>query len=169
LEQTDEFYYEFYSALFRIAPETREIFDLRKTSMKDQHVKLHHAIGVLANFRPTDYPNPISPCVEHHRTLGIRPEYFDAFRDAFLSSLRQLGIESDDNAIDAWRAIFDMAIPYIAGIRAAGGRPPSFSDVANPSSPVRQNDMRPAPRGARSRKPVRYLARSATQAAAATG
>jgi hemoglobin-like flavoprotein len=82
-----------------------------------QRKKLHDAIGVLINFRARDYPNPMLRHATQHQELDLRPEYFDAFRDAFLTVLKQLELEVNEHAIDAWRAIFDTGIAYMTTAR----------------------------------------------------
>ena len=58
--------------------------------------------------------------------LGLKPEHFAAFRDAFLIALSRQKPRPDNYAVDAWRAILDAGIAYMttAGNRndTTGGR-----------------------------------------------
>ena len=81
--------------------------------MEAQHKKLHAAVNALLNFRPSDDLNALSHYAQYHHGLGLPSEYFDSFRDAFLGTLQQLEIDSTGHALDAWRAIFNTAIPHI--------------------------------------------------------
>jgi hemoglobin-like flavoprotein len=124
------FYRDLYEEMFRISGETRAFF--KQTNMEEQQKKLHAAAGMLLNFRPSDDPNPMSPHASSHRELGLRPEHFTAFRDAFLVALSKQKPKPDSYAVDAWRAILDAGIAYMTvderrGARAAGRRRPKSS------------------------------------------
>lgn len=45
------------------------------------------------------------------------PEYFAAFRQAFIDTLVKAGV--DDYAVDAWRAILNAGVDYMAANSAA--------------------------------------------------
>jgi hemoglobin-like flavoprotein len=107
------FYSDVYEGMFGISPETRKIFEAKKINMEEQHEKLHEAAGVLLNFRPTDDPNPMSRHATSHQALGLKPEHFAAFRDAFLAALSMQKPKPDSYAVDAWRAILDAGIAYM--------------------------------------------------------
>ena len=96
-----------------------QFFKSRNINMDEQHKKLHTAVGKLLNFRPTDYPNPMSQHVESHERLGLQPKHFEGFRDAFLTALSSQK-KADNYAMDAWRAIFDAGIAYMTTKRANG-------------------------------------------------
>jgi serine/threonine protein kinase len=108
-----DFYHNFYSTFFRICQGAREIFDARNTNLEVQRKKLHKAVGVLLNFRRGDKPNPMSQYAEDHQEYRLRPEYFDAFREAFLTELARLKPMVDAYDVDAWRAVLDAGIPYM--------------------------------------------------------
>jgi hemoglobin-like flavoprotein len=107
------FYGDVYEGMFRICDETRKIFEARNINMEEQQKKLHEAAGVLLNFRPTDDPHPMSRHATSHHALGLQPEHFTAFRDAFLSALLKQKPKPDSYAVDAWRAILDAGIAYM--------------------------------------------------------
>lgn len=115
--QDSAFYPNFYEE-FRAAPDVDQLFKSRNINMDEQHKKLHAAVGQLLNFRPTDYPNPMSRHAESHERLGLQPKHFERFRDAFLTALSRK--KADNYAMDAWRAIFDAGIAYMTTKRANG-------------------------------------------------
>jgi hypothetical protein len=81
--------------------------------MEEQRRKLRKAIGVVLNFRLKDDPNPMSEYAEGHRKFELSPEYFVAFREAFLTELGKLRPRVDDYDVDSWRAILDAGITYM--------------------------------------------------------
>jgi hemoglobin-like flavoprotein len=99
--------------MFRNSGEIRKIFEARNIDMEEQQKKLHEAAGVLLNFRPTDYPNPMSRHATNHHALGLQLEHFTVFRDAFLKALSKQKPKPDSYAVDAWRAILDAGIAYM--------------------------------------------------------
>jgi len=128
---TSSFYRDLYEGMFRISGETRAFFE--QTNMEEQQKKLHAAAGQLLNFRPTDDPNPMSPYASRHRELGLKPEHFVAFRDAFLVALSNQKPRPDSYAVDAWRAILDAGIAYMTADerrdgKAAGRRRPKSEE-----------------------------------------
>jgi hypothetical protein len=44
--------------------------------------------------------------------MGIKPEFFECFKDAFMDALREAGI-TDGYSEDAWRAVLDPALNYM--------------------------------------------------------
>ena len=111
--QGTNFYCDLYDGMFRISDETRRIFEAKNINMEEQRKKLHAAAGVLLNFRPTDDPNPMHGHAAAHHALGLQPEHFAAFREAFLTALSKQKPKPDGYAVDAWRAILDDGIGYM--------------------------------------------------------
>ena len=114
--QGTSFYNDLYDVMFKNSDETRRIFEARNINMEEQQKKLHAAAGVLLNFRPTDDPNPMSGHATSHHALGLKPEHFAAFRDAFLIALSRQKPRPDNYAVDAWRAILDAGIAYMTTV-----------------------------------------------------
>ena len=114
--QGTSFYNDLYDVMFKNSDETRRIFEARNINMEEQQKKLHAAAGVLLNFRPTDDPNPMSGHATSHHALGLKPEHFAAFRDAFLVALSRQKPRPDNYAVDAWRAILDAGIAYMTTV-----------------------------------------------------
>jgi len=111
--QGTKFYCDLYDGMFRISDETRKIFEAKDINMDEQKKKLHEAAGVLLNFRPTDDPNPMFRHATGHHALGLRPEHFEAFREAFLTALSKQKPKPDGYAVDAWHALLDAGIAYM--------------------------------------------------------
>jgi hypothetical protein len=59
-----------------------------------------------------DWTRRLADAVDSHRGMGIEPEHFGMFRDAFIDALREVGI-TDGYSQDAWRAILDPALTYM--------------------------------------------------------
>ena len=116
--QNSAFYRNVYAELFYAAPDVQHLF--RDIDMDEQHKKLRAAVGKLLSFRPTDYPNSMSPHAASHERLGLQPKHFEAFRDAFLTALSSQKKKADNYVMDAWRAIFDAGIAYMTTKRANG-------------------------------------------------
>jgi hemoglobin-like flavoprotein len=106
-----KFYRDFYNCFFEKSPRSRELF--KKINWKEQHQKLHEAVGVLLTFRPEDPQNlEMSNYARRHRALGLTSQDFAAFREAFIDTLIKERI--DGYGIDAWRAIFNAGVAYMS-------------------------------------------------------
>jgi serine/threonine protein kinase len=104
------FYQRFYDLLQRTCPEVRPYFaalDLRR-----QGAMLDQAIEQMLNFQPGPEPTTLSRTALRHAHLGLRPEYFDQFLEAFVQTLDEFGQE-DEPALDAWSHVLRPGIEYM--------------------------------------------------------
>src|SRR5262249_36588207 len=106
------FYREFYDQFFDKSPGSKEFF--KHTNLEEQYRKLHDAVDALLAFRPEDKQHrDVLRYTQRHRVLGLTPEHFSAFREAFIDTLLRRGF--DEYAIDAWRAILNAGVVYMIG------------------------------------------------------
>lgn len=108
------FYADFYARLFARAPELAPLFAGR--DMNAQYRMLDGAVQALLNFprQPVAEPTVLSSTADRHRPLGLRPEHYDAFREALLDTLRERCHPSEE-VLEAWRATIAPGFEYMKG------------------------------------------------------
>ena len=137
------FYQRFYDLLQRTCPEVRPYFaalDLRR-----QGAMLDQAIEQMLNFQPGPEPTTLSRTALRHAHLGLRPEHFDQFLQAFVRALDEFGQEGEP-ALDAWRHVLGPGIEYMkercrAAAEVAGA--PTTTPVVPASPPSLPRCSRP--------------------------
>lgn len=110
LRKNANFFRSFYRILFEKSDEIRGLF--QQGSVDEQSQKLNRAMSSVLNFTRELRTTSLGDHVDRHRNMGIKPEHFGLFRDAFIDALGEARI-ADGYAQDAWRAILDPALNYM--------------------------------------------------------
>jgi hemoglobin-like flavoprotein len=104
------FYKDFYSRLFRISPDTEEVF--AKISMRRQYRMVDEAVALLTNFRVAPEPTALSRTARSHTKLGLKEKHYRDFSAAFIETLKAAG-EDDEDTLNAWRCLFRRGTEYM--------------------------------------------------------
>jgi hemoglobin-like flavoprotein len=110
LRKNAAFFRSFYRILFEKSDAIAVLF--QRASIEEQSRKLDKAMSNILNFTQSLRTSSLADAVDSHRGMGIEPEHFGMFRDAFIEALREAGI-TDGYSQDAWRAILDPALNYM--------------------------------------------------------
>ncbi len=98
----------FYQRLFEIEPAVQALF---KGDMKRQGSMFISTLSLAANglSRIEDIKPAVRTLGERHFGYGVKPEYFQPFREAFIWALeRHLGDQFNAEVKSAWTEAFDM-------------------------------------------------------------
>ena len=60
----------------------------------------------------------ITTLAERHRSVGVRPEMFGTWRDCLLETVRVHDPDSDEAVLEAWRAVMEPGVEYVASVCA---------------------------------------------------
>jgi hemoglobin-like flavoprotein len=112
LQGNMEFYRLFYEALFERSPRARKLFNC--VELKAQYQKLDDAMDLLLTFRAEDDPTTLRKHADDHVNHKLNSSDFEAFQHAFLDTLANVIGEKQPYATDAWRAILDAGVSYMA-------------------------------------------------------
>lgn len=108
----------FYTKLFELAPESRELFS---SDLHMQGETLISMLGVAVNM--LDKLNIIDPIVQdlgrRHFRYRVRPEFVQPFRQSLMYTLGwALGEGFTEQMHDAWEAMFDVLITKMGIVSA---------------------------------------------------
>ncbi len=110
LQRNPDFFRSFYRILFKKSDAIEALFAHK--SIEEQSQKLNEAMNTILNYTEGLKASSLTGEVRRHNSMGIKPEFFEWFRDAFLEALREAGI-TDCYSEDAWRAVLDPALNYM--------------------------------------------------------
>ncbi|GAB4054071.1 globin domain-containing protein [Spirosoma litoris] len=97
----------FYGQLFRTYPASRAMF---ASSMESQYKKFIDMLTIIVARldRPTAVAQEISQVARSHKEYGVKPEHYEAVKEALLWTLeRGLGNDWNDAVKQAWVACYD--------------------------------------------------------------
>ena len=99
--------YDFYEALFRRAPELRDLF---REDLKGQGMRFMNTLGLVLD----DMEDPGRTTIDYaelgklHTTLGVRQAHFEPMEEALMESLsNKLGEAFTQDLESAWRSAFE--------------------------------------------------------------
>ena len=121
----DSFYARFYARLFATSPGIEAYF--AGVDMKRQRLLLDAAIERVLNFRANQCePTTLTTVARSHRDMGLTPEQFEAFGQAFIGTLAEEPAVGR-TALDAWQAVIWPALEYLkrATASATGAETPA--------------------------------------------
>jgi hemoglobin-like flavoprotein len=105
---SDKISASFYQRLFEIEPAIQGLF---KGDMKRQGSMFISTLSLAANglSRIEDIKPAVQTLGERHFGYGVKPEYFQPFREAFIWALEHhLGDQFNAEVKSAWTEAFDM-------------------------------------------------------------
>jgi hemoglobin-like flavoprotein len=110
LREKADFFRSFYRILFEKSDAIEALFAHK--SIEEQSQKLNEAMNTILNYTEGLKASSLAGEVRRHHNMGIKPEFFECFKDAFMDALREAGI-TDGYSEDAWRAVLDPALNYM--------------------------------------------------------
>ena len=110
LKNEDEFAEKFYTRVFDMAPQVRELF---KKNLLDQGRMLTHMLGgiVYSLSRPEYLVLGLKSLGRQHKTYGVHKDHYPVVRQALLETIEeQLGENSSSKIMQAWQSALDLVI-----------------------------------------------------------
>jgi serine/threonine protein kinase len=145
------FYQRFYDLLQRTCPEVRPYF--AALDLRHQGTMLDQAVEQMLNFQPGPEPTTLSRTALRHARLGLRPEHFDLFLEAFVQALDEFGQEGEA-ALDAWSHVLRPGIEYMKERCCAAAEVADAPTTTPVVAPVAMPSAGPAGRKPRKRRRV---------------